>query len=78
MDDCGRLVEVHMASVLLSKLAKHVGEHSSGPADGDGKKIAAHLLHKWRQYISVAIHRTAANGCVRPESPLPACAPKDL
>jgi hypothetical protein len=58
VDDWGRLAP--MASGLLSKLAKHVGEHSSGPGDGDGKQVASHLLHKWRQYISVAIHGTSA------------------
>ena len=58
VDDWGRLAP--KASDLLSKLADHAAEHSAGPGESDVKEIAAHKLHKWRQYISVAIHGTAA------------------
>ena len=56
VDDWGRMAP--LAYKLLGTLSEHGGEHSAGL--GDGKQVAALLLHRWRQYISVAIHATTA------------------
>ena len=64
VDDWGRMAP--LAIKLLSTLSEHGGEHSAGLSDGDEKQVAAHLLHRWRQYISVAIHGTTAQvACAR-------------